>query len=30
MIPGLFVIVTGLAFNYVGDGRDDADPYVSH
>ena len=31
MIPGLFVIVTVLAFNFVGDGlRDAADPYASH
>ena len=29
MIPGLFVIVTVLAFNFVGDGlRDAADPYA--
>ena len=28
MIPGLFVIVTVLAFNFLGDGlRDAADPY---
>jgi peptide/nickel transport system permease protein len=28
MFPGLFVIVTVLAFNFVGDGlRDAADPY---
>ena len=31
MIPGVFVIVTVLAFNFVGDGlRDAADPYASH
>ena len=31
MIPGLFVIVTVLSFNFVGDGlRDAADPYASH
>ncbi|MCY4482527.1 MAG: ABC transporter permease [Spirochaetaceae bacterium] len=31
MIPGLFVIITVLAFNFVGDGlRDAADPYASH
>ena len=31
MIPVLFVIVTVLAFNFVGDGlRDAADPYASH
>ena len=30
MIPGLFVIVTVLAFNFVGDGlRDAADPYAN-
>ena len=29
LIPGLFVIITVLAFNFVGDGlRDAADPYV--
>ena len=29
MIPGLFVIATVLAFNFVGDGlRDAADPYA--
>ena len=28
LIPGLFVIVSVLAFNFVGDGlRDAADPY---
>jgi peptide/nickel transport system permease protein len=28
MIPGLFVIVTVLSFNFMGDGlRDAADPY---
>jgi peptide/nickel transport system permease protein len=28
LIPGLFVIITVLAFNFVGDGlRDAADPY---
>ena len=28
MIPALFVIVTVLAFNFIGDGmRDAADPY---
>jgi len=28
LIPGLFVIVTVLAFNFLGDGlRDAADPY---
>jgi peptide/nickel transport system permease protein len=28
MIPGVFVIVTVLAFNFLGDGlRDAADPY---
>ena len=27
-IPGLFIVVTVLAFNFVGDGlRDAADPY---
>ena len=31
LIPGLFIIVTVLAFNFVGDGlRDAADPYASH
>ena len=31
MIPGVFVIITVLAFNFVGDGlRDAADPYASH
>ena len=31
MIPGLFVIITVLAFNFVGDGlRAAADPYASH
>ena len=31
MIPGLFVIITVLAFNFVGDGlRDAADPYAAH
>ena len=30
MIPGLFVIITVLAFNFVGDGlRDAADPYAN-
>lgn len=30
LIPGIFVIVTVLAFNFVGDGlRDAADPYVN-
>ena len=30
MIPGLFVIITVLAFNFVGDGlRDAADPYTN-
>jgi peptide/nickel transport system permease protein len=29
LIPGLFVVVTVLAFNFVGDGlRDAADPYA--
>ena len=29
LIPGLFVIATVLAFNFVGDGlRDAADPYA--
>jgi len=28
LIPGLFVIITVLAFNFLGDGlRDAADPY---
>ena len=28
MIPGLFIIVTVMAFNFLGDGlRDAADPY---
>ena len=28
MIPGIFVIISVLAFNFVGDGlRDAADPY---
>ena len=31
MIPGLFVIITVLAFNFMGDGiRDAADPYAVH
>ena len=31
LIPGLFIIVTVLAFNFVGDGlRDAADPYAPH
>lgn len=31
MIPGLFVIITVLAFNFMGDGiRDAADPYAIH
>ena len=30
LIPGLFVIVTVLAFNFLGDGlRDAADPYAN-
>ena len=30
MIPGLFVIITVLAFNFVGDGlRDAAAPYAN-
>ncbi len=29
LVPGLFVIVAALAFNFVGDGmRDAADPYA--
>jgi peptide/nickel transport system permease protein len=29
MIPGLFIILTTLAFSFLGDGlRDAADPYV--
>lgn len=30
MIPGLFMIVTVLAFNFIGDGGDAADPFASH
>ena len=30
MVPGLFMIVTVLTFNFVGDGRDADDPYASH
>ena len=30
MVPGLFMIVTALTFNFVADGRDAADPYASH
>jgi ABC-type dipeptide/oligopeptide/nickel transport system permease subunit len=29
MLPGLFVVITVLCFNFVGDGlRDSADPYA--